>query len=179
MAVQTPSPPPIVAPSAGPVGSPRPDQLPEETFQLAGWGRRLSAWLVDWIVLIVPLSVVGGLLSGPLGDSSGDGIGMLIGIVLFPVAFAYFSLLNGRGKSVGKWLLRISVVDAQTLAPVGAGKGAVRELVRLGLCSVSFGLLFLVDGLWPLWDKQDQSLHDKAAGSIVVRGPVPRLTEKA
>jgi uncharacterized RDD family membrane protein YckC len=172
MAVQTPSPPPIVAPPAGPVGPPRPpNQRLEETVELAGWGRRFSAWLTDWIILIVPLSVVGGLLSGPLGDPTGEGVGILLGLVLIPVAFVYFAVLNGRGKTVGKRLLGITVVDAQTFSAIGGGKGAVRELVRLGLGSISFGLLFLVDGLWPLWDERVQSLHDKAANSIVVRDP--------
>jgi len=32
-----------------------------------------------------------------------------------------------------------------------------------------FGLFTLLDGLWPLWDPNRQALHDKIAGSVVVR----------
>jgi uncharacterized RDD family membrane protein YckC len=32
-----------------------------------------------------------------------------------------------------------------------------------------FGLFTLLDGLWPLWDRARQALHDKIAGSVVVR----------
>ena len=172
MAVQTPSPPPLVVPPAGPVGRPGPPSHQiEQALEAAGWSRRFLAWLMDWIILVVPISVVGGLLSGPLGDPTGEGIGILLGIALMPIAFVYFALLNGRGRTLGKRLLGIRVVDAQTSSPIGGGKGATRELVRLGLGSVSFGLLFLLDGVWPLWDERAQSLHDKAANSVVVRDP--------
>jgi uncharacterized RDD family membrane protein YckC len=32
-----------------------------------------------------------------------------------------------------------------------------------------FVIPILVDDLWPLWDKQKQTLHDKVAGTVVVK----------
>ncbi len=31
------------------------------------------------------------------------------------------------------------------------------------------GLIWLLDMLFPLWDKKRQTLHDKVAGSVVLR----------
>jgi uncharacterized RDD family membrane protein YckC len=36
-----------------------------------------------------------------------------------------------------------------------------------------FGLLGLLNGLWPLWDDKKQGLHDKVAATNVVVGPQP------
>jgi uncharacterized RDD family membrane protein YckC len=39
----------------------------------------------------------------------------------------------------------------------------------LPLLSLPAALFVLLDGLWPLWDGRRQALHDKAAGTNVVR----------
>jgi hypothetical protein len=36
-----------------------------------------------------------------------------------------------------------------------------------------FAIGLLIDCLWPLWNKRNQALHDKAVGSIVVRQTEP------
>ncbi len=49
------------------------------------------------------------------------------------------------------------------------------QLVYLSpLLGIVAGLLLLIDYLWPLWDKNRQALHDKVAGSNVVRAENPR-----
>jgi len=47
-------------------------------------------------------------------------------------------------------------------------KGAVRYLAPALLSIVTFGLIWLPDGLWLFWDRRRQTLHDKVAGSVVV-----------
>jgi uncharacterized RDD family membrane protein YckC len=37
-----------------------------------------------------------------------------------------------------------------------------------------FGLLGLLNNLWPLWDDKKQALHDKVAATNVVVGPQSR-----
>jgi len=47
------------------------------------------------------------------------------------------------------------------------------QLVYLSpLLGLVAGIVLLVDYLWPLWDKNRQALHDKVAGSNVVRADV-------
>jgi uncharacterized RDD family membrane protein YckC len=36
-----------------------------------------------------------------------------------------------------------------------------------------FGLLGMLNDLWPLWDDKKQTLHDKVAATNVVVGPQP------
>jgi uncharacterized RDD family membrane protein YckC len=56
----------------------------------------------------------------------------------------------------------------------------VREVVVKALligtiaASVTLGLAWLLDGLWPLWDDKRQALHDKVASTQVVEGKQPR-----
>jgi hypothetical protein len=39
-----------------------------------------------------------------------------------------------------------------------------------GLCGIVCGIIpFYLDNLWLLWDKDTQTLHDKLAGTVVVR----------
>jgi uncharacterized RDD family membrane protein YckC len=168
MAVQTPIP-PSVAPPIEPVPSlERETKEQGPSVELASWSRRFTAWLVDWIILFGVATAIAMAIAVPLGDTSGDGAAILAVAVLIPGAFMYFSLLNGSGKTLGKRLQGITVVDAQTLRPIGGWRGALRELVRAVLAPY---FAFLIDGLWPLWDKRKQALHDKAARSVVIRDP--------
>ncbi len=85
------------------------------------------------------------------------------------VALAYFAFLDGnrRGQTVGKMALGIAVRDARTGEPVGAGRAFGRRTFFFA-CYLGFGILFLVNVLWPLWDPRRQALHDKLVGSNVV-----------
>src|SRR6476659_2826124 len=40
--------------------------------------------------------------------------------------------------------------------------------------SGAYFIVFLLDGLWPLWDDKRQALHDKVARTQVVEGKQPR-----
>jgi uncharacterized RDD family membrane protein YckC len=91
-----------------------------------------------------------------------------VGLLLLLGAFAYFAYFNGQGSTIGKRLLRIKVVDADTHGPIGAGRGAIRELVRFALTAFTLGIGLLLDGLRPLWNENHQSWHDAAAKSIVI-----------
>ena len=134
------------------------ERPPAAVDRHASWGSRLVAWLIDWGILLVAAL----LITSVAGDPAGS-LAWTVG------AFTYFGYLNGRGGTPGKQLLRIKVVDASSGAPIGSGRGAVRELVRLALTFLTLGIGFILDGLRPLWDENHQSWHDAAAKSIVIR----------
>jgi uncharacterized RDD family membrane protein YckC len=129
---------------------------------LAEWWRRAAAVVIDTAVLWIPLM---------LATHSMERLGRLVvGLV---VGVVYFSLLNGsaKGQTLGKMVWNIRVRDAATGGPIGPAKAAVRYAVPAVLASLIpiLGLLvWLTDGLWPLWDRRRQALHDKVAGSVVV-----------
>ena len=147
---------------------------------LAGWWQRVGASLLDTLVLVIPMLIILLILySGDMGQlSDGNSFqagftgrrlagGLLTGLL----QLAYSGILNGRGQTVGKMALGIKVVNADTGAPIGMGKGFLRHTAQFvaGLVPCPGALFLLLDVLWPLWDDRNQALHDKIAGSIVVK----------
>ncbi|CAB4858982.1 unannotated protein [freshwater metagenome] len=139
-------------------------------LELAGWWKRVGASLVDFLVLVPLLLVVGVALV--------DAQPIIATLVGFAIQFAYLSLMwtKRHGQTVGAKALRIRVVaaDGSPMTPEMAyRRAAVLQLLNVG-SSMTWVLrplgqvALLLNVLWPLWDPQKQTLHDKAAGTIVV-----------
>jgi uncharacterized RDD family membrane protein YckC len=131
---------------------------------MAAWGQRLGAFVIDELFVFI----VSELANFALGVRHKFG-GALLSLVM---AAAYYAVLNGSemGQTFGKRVLGIQVRDAASGGPIGAQRAGLRY-VMVGLFRIIpfFGLFSLLDGLWPLWDPNRQALHDKVAGSVVVR----------
>jgi uncharacterized RDD family membrane protein YckC len=136
----------------------------------AGWGSRVGAYLLDSLLLVVPLGLlfVIVLASDPDDDSAAWTLlgGAYLATIVLP--FAYFTIMHGgkRGQTVGKRAAGIRVVDSEGRS-IGYGRAFGRYALTFLLGIVVVPLL--LDYLWPLWDRRNQALHDKAVGSIVVR----------
>ena len=140
--------------------------------QLASWGRRLAALLVDVIVLVVAISVAllaAGMPADELRDRVENGETLLI-IVLFliPEAIYYTWMVGSRSQTVGKMAVGIKIVDAESRAPIGYLR-AFRRWLSTAAMRALFWIPAIVDHLWPLRDGRNQALHDKFARSVVVR----------
>jgi uncharacterized RDD family membrane protein YckC len=99
----------------------------------------------------------------PLVISNG---GALLLLALGALYAAFF--IGLKGQTPGMMAMRIKAVDRTTGELIGFPRALGRDLLeRL------FGLLFfiplVVDLLFPAWDPQHQTLHDKAVNSIVIR----------
>ena len=141
----------------------------------ARYGARVAAWMIDavviyalWILLamLVALAVLSGSdTSSAEGES---GVLFAIGVFLLPLTPLYSALLHRywRGRTLGKLALRIAVVrrDGST---VSLGQSLVRSYVRIVF--LVFFPLWVLDALWPLWQDERRSIHDLAAGTMVVR----------
>jgi uncharacterized RDD family membrane protein YckC len=127
--------------------------MAEASGPRASFGQRLGAGIIDAIIVGV-ISLILRLVLG----TSGQALGLLVGL-------AYTTYLEGgtTGQSIGKRVLGIRVVDAQSGGPIGYGRGAIRWLVGI----VSAIPIFL-GYLWMLWDGEKQTWHDKASTSYVV-----------
>lgn len=105
---------------------------------------------------------------------------LLIGIILINIVWAIYvvmAIAGPRGATIGMRALKIRIVTASDRAPVSLGRSVLRYVVyfAIGLLEYVSHILFLVsflDWLWPLWDSRNQTLHDKAAGTVAldVRG---------
>jgi uncharacterized RDD family membrane protein YckC len=146
---------------------------------LATWGSRVGASLLDAIIVGVPamllvlaLGFFGGTRVDPAtGELSSEGAGALLGamLIVLGAGILYRVLLEGgqRGQTVGKMALNIRVCDVSTGGSIGYGRAFLRWLVASILWAVLY-IPGIVDVLFPLWDPKRQTIHDKAARSVVV-----------
>ena len=132
-----------------------------EGVVLAEWWRRFGASIVDFAILWLPMWAV----LRPMDVERPVRL-----VISFVIGTIYFALLNGgaKGQTIGKMVWGTRVRDAATGGALGPGKAAVRYLAPALLSIVTFGLIWLPDGLWMLWDRRRQTLHDKLVGSVVV-----------
>ncbi|MGW1346349.1 RDD family protein [Kribbella sp. NPDC002412] len=100
---------------------------------------------------------------------------VLIGIA---VSFVYeYFFLTRSGATPGKKAVGIAVRLRDVPGPPPGAAVAKRFSVYTGLSLLSaiplvgtlFSFLSLINYLWPLWDDKKQALHDKVAGTNVVR----------
>lgn len=150
----------------------------------AGWWIRVGAQLIDGLI-VTALAIVPGVAGAviafsdleidPVTDEivgTVDAIGVLL-LVLTVVLVIVFDVWNrgarvgSKGQSLGKQVLGVRTVAADTGAYLGTGKGLLRWLVAAALSMVSF--VGLIDVLWPLWDDRKQTLHDKIINSVSLR----------
>jgi len=101
----------------------------------------------------------------------------LLSLLLTGVAnLVYVTILTGgrRGQTVGMMAVGIRLVRDGALGVVGYGRvfgrALVEQVFRLLLsATLVLGVVWLLDMLFPLWDKKRQTLHDKIAKTVVLR----------
>jgi uncharacterized RDD family membrane protein YckC len=80
--------------------------------------------------------------------------------------------ISRYGRTGGKWLLGIAVVDAaDPRRNPTAGQAFRRCLVPQGAGLVPIPLTGFVPYLWIFKDARNQGMHDRAAGTLVVSRP--------
>lgn len=140
----------------------------------APYSSRVKALLLDWLATLAV--VIATTLLFVLLSFFTDGTPELIilGVLVGWLASTVFRFWNeifrdgSTGQSLGRSKAGISLVDATTQIPLGAGRTFLRALVAFALSLVSGGLYWIVDYLFPLWDPKKQRLTDKIISSVVV-----------
>ncbi|MGH3302586.1 MAG: RDD family protein, partial [Streptosporangiaceae bacterium] len=101
-------------------------------------------------------------------------------LVMFGIALVYYWVQHAAwGATVGKRVLGLRVVRAADRSRIGVRQAGIRTVAFLAgpailmLLVTPFnivgGVLWAADASLPLLDSQAQSLHDKLAGTVVVR----------
>jgi uncharacterized RDD family membrane protein YckC len=138
---------------------------PEPPETKAGFFRRFAALALDWLILSVIADIV--RFAYRLGIDADSGMlhldaAMGLSVVLF---LLYFTLFTGEGgQTLGKMLLGIRVQNLD-----GSSLGYGRALVRALGYFISIFFMTFLGFLWALWDKNNQTWHDKIAGTEVIR----------
>jgi uncharacterized RDD family membrane protein YckC len=170
-----------------PQRAPAQPAVPAQRYVLSGWWRRAAAQVIDGIVIGVVVTLIIILITAAAGgvgflggDTTGYG-GIILGLLFSTliatgVALLYAPLYMARtnGQTLGKQAMGIRVVRPKG-QPVDFLWSVLREVVVKTLLfagiggSFTFGLAWLLDILWPLWDDQNRALHDLIVDSRVVR----------
>lgn len=140
--------------------------------ELAGWGRRLAALVLDGALLAAIVLTTTTLAGVPLDDVNSlilDGSALsVIALFVLPEAIYDTAMIGARNQTFGKMALGIKVVDAESRGPIGYPRAFTRWLSTAFLWAL-FTVPGVLDHLWPLRDRQRQTFHDKFARSVVVR----------
>lgn len=116
--------------------------LPEDgPGSVGGWGRRIGAIIVDWFIALIITQVV-------FRTSSVVTLGVF--------GIEYLIMVPILGATIGMRLFRIGVITAAGVQP-----GLLMTLVRTILLCLAIPAL--------IWDRDQRGLHDRAAGTVVVR----------
>lgn len=155
-----------------------------DAFQAAGFGMRLGAFVLDWVVLTALITLLTLPWAEPLtqlqqaamteAKSPNPNLALLTRFWLIslainlPISLAYNTWFNGRrGATPGKHLLGMRIVREDG-SPLGYGRAALRFLAEL-ISLLTFGAGYLMILVHP--DKR--ALHDLIAGTRVIRrGPL-------
>ena len=146
---------------------------------LASWGRRAGAYVLDGLVMIAGalVAVVAVRLLAPSAATASTSL--LLGVVavgaLFVLALLYPPALMARagarnGQTLGKQWLGIRCARDNG-KPYGFASACVREAIKsvlFGVVGSPFMIPWVLDLLWPLWDRENRTLHDMLAQSHVV-----------
>ena len=140
----------------------------------------LVLYVLIFVVMGVGTTLIGAGESAVSGRGEPGGLAGLFGcstcclfFILPPISYLVAGLLNKvylvskRGYSIGQGLMKLKVVDAQGNL-VSMGTATIRLLAQIGLSLVLY-IGGIIDLLWPLWDPQRQTLHDKAVGTFVIK----------
>ena len=144
------------------------DAQPETpiTYELAGFGTRLVAFLIDFIVL----SLIGSipfLFFDPMAMSL---VELLVIDVAITAPYHWYFWTRQKGQTPGKRIMSIRVIktDGSPLADADA-------LLRVLGYYVGRWTLFL-GYIWAAFDANNQAWHDKMANTFVVVAPQEKKT---
>ena len=101
------------------------------------------------------------------------GIAIVVGALLayIPVTFAYYLIGTANGGAWGKRIANIRIVRERDGQKPGYGSALGRVLITWIFSAIPLvgNIVWLVDNLSMLWDGENQTWHDKVAGTVVVR----------
>lgn len=170
---------------------------------LASYWSRVGAYLLDGLITqTVATAISWPFLSSAFewymhalrqsagtGTFNSDALQAELTRLMWPVALIFLlvtvsyqvGFLVWRGATLGKMAVGIAVRSLATAARPTLGVALRRQVIQVvsGLSSLvpfaSFLVMLLgwLDLLWPAWDRRRQALHDKLAGTVVVRTRLP------
>lgn len=135
--------------------------LPANPYLTAGFYRRLAAYLVDQLILIIPVTLLVTAFERLLPGNY-KGLSKLFSVFL--VTLYNVVLLNIYGRTAGKKVFGVKVLSLNGSRP-SLSQILARETVGKWISGIFFALGYLTI----LTDKNNRGWHDKMAGTQAVR----------
>lgn len=142
-------------------------------MQYVGFWRRFAAIFIDGIVvwvLQIPVNLIfagaaAPSINDPYNATAAAGIGLGSMVASIAVSVLYWVVFQGKyGQTLGKKALGIKVVDVNGKTP-----SMMTFFLREIIGKFVSGIILLIGYLMVIWDGKKQGLHDKIAGTFVVR----------
>jgi len=152
-----------LAPGAAPAAAP-----PADPGVYAGFWKRLAAFVLDYIIVVVMAAIAGGVIGAFYGvgvgaptDEAASGLGAIAGVLVW---WLYYALMESSSKqaTLGKLALGIRVVDRQGNA-ISFGRATARNVAKF-----LSGMILMIGYLMAAFTSRKQALHDIVAGCLVV-----------
>ncbi len=160
---------------------------------LAGVSVRVLATMIDWLILaliympsLLRINLKEVPTSGSIeeayknaqtmAESIPEHIMLMTSLFVLAYLFIQSVLLIRRGQSIGKLLTGIRILDFKNhqLAPAGRVL-LLRSMLTMIVYSLSFPLFVAIDYTYMIFNKNNRSLHDKLAGTVVVKADDSQL----
>jgi uncharacterized RDD family membrane protein YckC len=134
--------------------------------KLASWPQRVGAFLIDYLVIVVPIGIA--IAVGSAGRNQQSTGGALVAGLLYLIGLGVWIynrwFIAGRtGQSWGKQALGIKLLRMDNGQPIGAGLAFARDIAHL-----IDGLPCYIGYLWPIWDSRRQTFADKIVSTVVI-----------
>ncbi|MEU3598274.1 RDD family protein [Streptomyces sp. NPDC006798] len=128
--------------------------------ELAHWGLRVGAFLIDMLIVLIPYLVL-----GTIGVIAESGILITVSyILMFGLILGLKAQEGSTGQTPGKKAAGIKLLRERDGQTVGFGMAFVRYLAH-----ILDGLPCYVGYLWPLWDDKKQTFADKICSTVVIK----------
>ena len=124
----------------------------------ASFGSRFLAFFIDGLVQGV-FTLPGYILLA----AGADALGSLLVFAGLPAFFVVYCKKVAAGQSWGQKIANVRVIDINTRANLTPGRVFLRQL-----CKVISGFVCYLGFFWMLWDKNQQTWHDKIVDTAVV-----------
>ena len=134
--------------------------------QLASFGQRLIGRVIDGVALVAQILLWVYFVSDR-GASASSSQNVLYLLIIGVSVANDVALTSLSGGSLGKLICGTRVVRVADRRPITMGAATIRWAVLVVLSVVPFG--GIADALYIFSGEMKQTLHDKAAGTIVVR----------
>ena len=123
--------------------------------------RRIIAWIIDWnlsgLRCLLYTTIFMDMFKQPSFQNIGYILVFMLLVFLYPITFVFRDVIF-KGRSIGKRIFRLYVLDKNTNEPPSIKQKIIRNL---------FFFIYPIDGIILIATKE--SIGDKAVNTIVVK----------